>query len=276
MALIETALTRIDFIPWEAVLVLWAVYGALFLPFTWEGKPDPKRRLYARYVIMGAVLLILTPFAVGFPLGVSVLLIGPAVEVRFVPPAVSWSPLSRRFHHRKSVPGAALTLRRVRMLSDKAAGRLQRRFYRSRRNTRMRRQRSQLSARTSRSKDLSVRSSPQRGQLISAPGVANASRMLAASSWEKGTGVVGRGSFPQVRTSTLPTWRSRRVSDLTLNDDAVELTRARHVMHGIPEHATTADGIPEHATTAVPLPTARPLVIRNTLAHVTGFTHVDD
>jgi hypothetical protein len=79
MALIETALTRIDFIPWEAVLLLWAVYGALFLPFTWEGKPDPKRRLYARYVIMGAVLLILTPFAVGFPLGVSVLLIGPAV-----------------------------------------------------------------------------------------------------------------------------------------------------------------------------------------------------
>jgi hypothetical protein len=90
--------------------------------------------------------------------------------------------------------------------------------------------------------------------------------MLAASSWEKGTGVIGYGSSSQVRTSPLPTWRSRRVSDLTLNDDAVELTRARHVMHGIPEHATTA----------VPLPTALPLVVLNALAHVTCLTHVDD
>jgi hypothetical protein len=60
----------------------------------------------------------------------------------------------------------------------------------------MRRQRSQLSACTSRSADrLTVKSSPQRGQSsTSTPGVAIASRMLAASSREKGTGVVGRGS----------------------------------------------------------------------------------
>jgi hypothetical protein len=90
--------------------------------------------------------------------------------------------------------------------------------------------------------------------------------MLSASSRENGTGVVGRGSSPQVRTSTLPTWRSRRVADLTLNHDAVELTCARHVIHGIPERATTA----------VPLPTALPLVVLNALAHVTCLTHVDD
>lgn len=77
MWLIDFALTRIRFIPWQGVLGVWLVYLAACIVLTWEGTPHLKQRLYRRYILTGAVLIVLSPFALGYPLLASFLLIGP-------------------------------------------------------------------------------------------------------------------------------------------------------------------------------------------------------